>query len=263
MKNWAIVSGASSGIGAATARRLAAAGWGVVLVARNAESLAGIAAEIRASGGRAVAMPADAANGSAVDSVVKRVAEECGPADVLVNCAGAGEWRFIEETSSEQIHAMMGAPFFAAFHFSRAVMPEMLRRRRGLIIHVNSPVSSMGWPGATGYMCARWALRGLHEALGFDLAGTGVRSSHVVFGKVASEYFAHNPGSEERLPRIARWVPTLTPEACAEVLNSVVERPRREVYHPFMLRVFAWANRLAPAVVRSLSIRTGRSHLGS
>lgn len=260
MKNWAVVSGASSGIGAATARKLAHAGWSVVLVARNAEALRAIESEIRGSGGRALAIAGDAADGVAMKTLIDRVAQECGPVDVLVNCAGAGEWRFIEETSPTQIRTMMDAPFFAAFHLSHAVMPEMLERRHGLIIHVNSPVSSMGWPGATGYMCARWALRGLHESLCLDLAGTGVRSSHVVFGKTSSDYFVNNPGSEERLPRIATLVPTITPEACANVILSVAERPRREVHYPFMLRLFAWANHFAPAVVRTLAIRTGRRH---
>lgn len=259
-RKWAIVSGASSGIGAATARKLAKEGWGVALLARGADALAKVATEIRSGGGVARSYPTDAGDGAAVDATVRKIAAECGPVDLLVNGAGAGEWRFIEETSPADVRRMMDAPFFAAFHLTRAVMPEMLRRGCGLIVHVNSPVSSMGWPGATGYMAARWALRGLHEALTLDLAGTGVRSSHVVFGKVTSDYFANNPGSEERLPTIAKWIPLTTPETCADVIASVVRRPRREVFHPFMLRIFAAANAVFPGVVRALTIRTGRRH---
>lgn len=260
-KKWAVVSGASSGIGAATAKALARDGWGVVLLARNRDALEQVANGIRSSGGIAVVASVDASDGSATIVAARRIETECREIDVLVNCAGAGEWRFIEETTPERIRGMMDAPFFAAFHMTHAFMPGMLRRRRGLVIHVNSPVSSMGWPGATGYMAARWALRGLHEALCLDLAGTGVRSSHVVFGKVSSDYFKNNPGSEERLPRIAKMVPVLSPEECAEVIRKVVRRPRREVFHPFMLRLFAFTNRFFPRVVESLAVRTGRKRL--
>jgi uncharacterized protein len=253
---WAVISGASSGIGAASARRLASEGWSVILVARNEVALEKVAAAIRAKGGRAVVIPADASDGTAVLNLAKRVASECGPVDLLVNAAGAGAWRFIEETSPSDLKSMMDAPFSAAFHLTHAFMAEMLRRRKGLILHVNSPVSSMGWPGATGYMAARWALRGLHEALTLDLAGTGVRSSHVVFGKTASDYFSNNPGSEERLPTIAKWVPLLDPEDCAAVISKVVRHPRREIFYPFQLLFFAWINKLIPGVVRFLAVRT-------
>jgi short-subunit dehydrogenase len=254
---WAVVSGASSGIGAATAKGLAKDGWGVVLLARNPAALEAVEREIREVGGWARAIPTDAADGSAVEAAANRIAAECGPVELVVNAAGAGRWRFIEETSPEDVRTMMDAPFFAAFHLTRAFMPEMLRRARGHVIHVNSPVSSMGWPGATGYMAARWALRGLHEALCLDLVGTGVRSTHVVFGKTKSDYFVNNPGSEERLPTIAKWVPEITPERCAEVIRALVRRPRREFFYPFRLRVFARLNRFFPSVVRALSVRTG------
>jgi short-subunit dehydrogenase len=157
---------------------------------------------------------------------------------------------------------MMDAPYFSAFNLTHAFMPEMLRRKSGLVIHVNSPASALSWPGATGYTAARWALRGLHEALSLDLAGTGVRSSHVVFGKVTSEYFKNNPDSEKHLPGIAKLVPLLSPEECAEVIARTAEHPRREVIHPFMLRAFYWMNAVTPGLVRELAVRTGRRHDG-
>jgi short-subunit dehydrogenase len=256
----AVVSGASSGIGAATAKALARTGWRVILVARSVDALSRVESEIRNAGGDAVSMPTDASDGKAVLDLAKNVLRGHGVPDLVVNGAGAGTWRFIEETSPDQAREMMDAPYFAAFHLSQAFMPEMLRRRSGLILHVNSPASALSWPGATGYTAARWALRGLHEALALDLAGTGVRSVHVVFGKVTSDYFANNPDSEKHLPGIAKIVPLLSPEECAEVILRAVARPRREVIHPWTLRVFYWMNALMPGVVRSLAVRTGRRH---
>lgn len=255
-----LITGASSGIGEAAARRLARDGARVILVARNEAALGKIASEIGAAGGTAHVYAVDAGDGEGVLRVSARIEQELGTPDVLINNAGAGEWRFIEETSPAQARAMADAPFFAAVHFTRAFMPGMLARRSGHVIHVNSPVSGLGWPGATVYMAVRWALRGFHEALTLDLAGTGVRSTHVVFAKVRSRYFENNPGSEERLPMIARLVRTLDPSECAEVLARVVRRPRRQVIFPFTLRAFYWMYAVMPGVVRWLAVRTGRRH---
>jgi NADP-dependent 3-hydroxy acid dehydrogenase YdfG len=256
----AVVTGASSGIGAATARALAREGWQVVLVARRAERLETLAAEIAAAGGEARAEVLDAADGPAVMAMAERVRAEWGTPSLVVNSAGAGKWRFLEETQVEEIVEMMGAPYLAAANVSRAFIEDMMAREAGLFIHVGSPASVMPWPGATAYTASRWALRGLHEALCQDLRGTGVRSSLVYFGEVSSEYFEANPGSQEHIPTLAAPIPLSTPERCAEVLLQVVRRPRRVVFHPFALRPMAWLAAISPGPTRWLIARTGRRH---
>jgi short-subunit dehydrogenase len=139
-------------------------------------------------------------------------------------------------------------------------MADMLAAGEGLVIHVGSPASLMPWPGATAYTASRWALRGLHEALCMDLAGTGVRSSLVYFGEVSSEYFEANPGSREHIPTIGGWIPVSSPEQCAQVLLGVVRHPRRVVFHPFGLRLMWWMARLSPGPTRWLITKTGRRH---
>jgi len=258
-KSLAVISGASSGIGAATARLLVQKGWKVILLARNKEALEKLASEL--ASGSAVAMAVDASDGDAVLKASAEILLHHGTPDVLVHCAGAGTWRFIEETSPQDIHQMMNAPFMAAFHLNHAFMQPMLERRSGHLIHVNSPVSQLGWPGATGYMAVRFALRGLHEALRMDLYGTGIKTSHIVFSKVKSAYFVNNPGSEERLPAIARMVPELSPEQCAKVIFKLIQKPRAEVVYPTMLKMFYVMNKVAPGLVRLLAVKTGRRHL--
>lgn len=256
----AVVSGASSGIGAATVAALAADGRTVVLVARGRERLETVARSIGKAGGRAVAEALDAADGEQVLALAERVEREVGPVSLLVNSAGIGAWSFLEETAPEETEAMIGAPYLAASHLSRAFLPAMLERRAGLIVHVGSPASRIPWPGATSYSAARWALRGLHEALCQDLVGTGVRSCHVVFGEVSSPYFEHNRVPREHVPRLGRMIPVTTPERCAEVILRAVRRPRREIVHPFMLRLFYVMAAVAPAPTRWLVARTGRRH---
>ena len=256
----AVVTGASSGIGAATAKALARDGWRLVLVARRAERLDELAASIAEAGGEAKAEALDAADGPAVMAMAERVRAEWGAPSLVINSAGAGEWRFLEETSVEEIVEMMGAPYLAAANISRAFIEDMMARKQGLFIHVGSPASVMPWPGATAYTASRWALRGLHEALCQDLRGTGVRSSLVYFGEVSSEYFEANPGSHEHIPKLAAPIPLSTPERCAEVLLKVVYRPRRVVFYPFALRFMAWLAAITPGTTRWLIARTGRRH---
>jgi len=256
----AVVTGASSGIGAETAKALARDGWRVVLVARRAERLEELAAEITVSGGKAKAEALDAADGPAVMAMAERVRAEWGAPSLVINSAGAGEWRFLEETSVGGIVEMMGAPYLAAANISRAFIEGMMARKKGLLIHVGSPASVMPWPGATAYTASRWALRGLHEALCQDLRGTGVRSSLVYFGEVSSEYFEANPGSHEHIPKIGSWMPVSTPERCAEALLKIVRRPKRVVFYPFSLRFMAWLAAISPGPTRWLIARTGRRH---
>ena len=152
----AVITGASSGIGAATARLLGKHGYRVVLVARNRAALDEVAAGI---GSQAAVEACDASEGDAVVAMAERVRRDHGVPDVIVNSAGAGAWHWIEDTPPAEALAMMRAPYFAAFNLSHAFMSEMLERDSGVLIHVNSPVSFATWPGCTGYAAARWALR--------------------------------------------------------------------------------------------------------
>jgi NADP-dependent 3-hydroxy acid dehydrogenase YdfG len=255
-----LITGASSGIGAATAEALASRGWRTILVARNHERLAEVEARIATQQGQAVVEALDCADGDAVLAMATRVTSEFGAPHLIVASAGAGCWCFIEEAPPAEGVQMMGAPYLAAYNVVHAFMAGMLQRRSGHIIHVGSPAAFMPWPGATGYTATRWALRGLHEALCQDLVATGVRSSHVVFGEVSSDYFTNNPDSHQHLPKIAGLVPVTSPSRCAEVILGVIRRPRRLIMYPFMLRLFYWQSLAVPWFVRWLLHRTGRRH---
>jgi short-subunit dehydrogenase len=258
-----VVTGASSGIGAATARALARRRVrAVALVARGAEALGQVAAEVRALGAEAVVCPADLADAAAAEGAARAVVAAAGVPDVLVNNAGAGRWLFVEETPPGEEAQMMAAPYFAAFNATRAFLPGMLARGSGRIVNVTSPAAYAPWAGATGYIAARWAMRGFGEALRADLHGSGVGVTLFTPGKVSSSYFEHNPGAEERIPGIARLFRTLTPEEAAEALVRAIERDAREVVTPALLRLTVWFQRLFPGAVRGLMIRTGATGAG-
>lgn len=254
----AVITGASSGIGAAAAHALAARGYRLVLIARSADKLAAVASAID---GDAIVEPIDASDGQAVLDMAARIRDQHGVPDVIVNSAGAGTWKYIEDTPPGEALAMMGAPYLAAYNVTHAFMADMLERGFGVVIHVGSPASAFPWPGATGYTASRWALRGLHESLRQDLRGTGVHSCHVVFGKVSSEYFDNNPDTEQHIPSIARMVRTVSAAECGEVIARLAARPRSDVRYPFMLRMFYWSFAVMPWLTRWLLRATGRKRL--
>lgn len=249
MKKTVLITGASSGVGAAAARQFARKGYQVILVARNDTRLASIAEEI---GPAATWIACDASSGASVEALAQRVINEVGVPDIIIHSAGLGQWKRIEDTSPEEAHQMIGAPYLAAYNITQVFMNAMLDRDSGVVVHVNSPACFMPWPSSVGYTASRFALRGLHEALRQDLAGTGVKSCHVVFGRIDSEYFQNNPGVVGKMPGIASTIRTVSSEECGRLLVKVAERPRRQVVYPFMMRMYYWTNAVAPWLTRWL-----------
>jgi uncharacterized protein len=137
----AVVTGASSGIGAATARALGAQGWAVALAARRSDRLAQVARDVEEAGGQALIAPLDAAQGTAVLALRDRVLARFGVPDVIVNAAGAGRWLWMEDTPPADFETMLGAPLRAAWNTSHAFMADMLSAGAGVIVHVGSPAS--------------------------------------------------------------------------------------------------------------------------
>lgn len=233
-----------------------------MLLARSAGKLNELVEEI---GDSARAFAVDCSDREAVHAVAKQIGREVGTPDVIINNAGAGRWLFFDETDAHEFEQMMGAPFFAAVFTTRAFLPAMIERGRGVVVNVNTPIAFVPWQSATGYGAARWALRGLSELLRADLVDTGVSVVQVVPGLVSSGYLAHNPGVEEALPRIVRLIPTQTPEQVAAVILRAIEGERRLVFTPFMLRLLMAARHFAPGLLSWVVRQTGpqRTPVGS
>ena len=252
-----LITGASSGIGAATARAAAQEGARVILLARTQANLEAVAGEIRTGGGRAVVFPVDLTDAEAVSAVAAQVTAELGTPDIIFNNAGTGRWLFAEETSPQDAVSMMAAPYFAAFFVTRAFLPAMLERDSGYIVAMTSAAAWMAWPGATAYTAGRWAMRGFAAALRADLASTHIRTMLVTLAKVKSSYWENNPGSEERVPGVQSVLPVLMPEQAAAAIIQGIKRDKREVAAPLMLRITLLMAHLFPYVPRWLMTSTG------
>lgn len=252
-----LITGGSSGIGASTAHLLAKQGAHVLLVARGKDALDEQAETIRRAGGTVTTFPCDLSEVDQIVALGEAVRSSVGTPDIVVNNAGAGLFMYLDETEPSELAAMTALPYQAALLVTREFLPAMLARGSGWVVTVNSPVSRMPWPGATGYAGSRWALRGMTTALRMDLRGTGIGVSEVVPGKVRSEYFANNPGAEDRIPRIASLVPELSTEQVAVAIRDAIVKERREVLLPWQLKAFDLNARLLPALTEWLSWRTG------
>jgi len=255
----ALITGASSGIGEATAKRCAASGAHVALVARNADRLDAVAAAIRRDGGSATPFVADLADAAAVAEVSVRIARDLGTPDILVNNAGAGRWLPLIETTAEEAYAMIAVPYLAAFNLTRAFLPGMLSRGSGTIAFVTSPASFLAWPNASGYIAARRAVAGLADALRAEVKGSGVTVTLVVLGTVDSPYWRHNPGSREHLPASnPALLPALTTQEAAEAIFTGVETGARMVVKPPIYRALFVLNAIAPRLVARQLRRAAR-----
>jgi len=252
-----LITGASSGIGAEMARRFARIGDRVLLLARDEEKLKQVAEEINLQGGQADIFSLDIGDYEAVIEVSGRIKSDIGIPDIIINNAGGGKWRFIEETDYQEVVNMVAAPYLGAFFITKAFMQEMLIRNSGHIVNVTSFAAVVPFSGATGYIAARKAMIGFHEALTADLYRTKLKTSLAYFAKVESSFWEHNPGSEERLPLAQKMIPVIPTEQAAEAIVKGVKKGKRKISAPFMIRVVEFLTYMTPFITRFIMNKTG------
>lgn len=253
----AVVTGATSGIGKATAKRLAADGSHVALLARTESDLKSVAAAIRDDGGAASVFPVDLADRAAVEAAADRIVATVGDPDILVNSAGIGDWLAAWETDPGQFERIMSVTVFGAYNLARRVLPAMLAQNRGHLVTIESPVAYAPLPGATAYQTARYALRGLTESLRVDLHSTDVGVTSVIPGVVDTEYFERNDNVEERLPGTDTALHKIAPEAVADGVVTGIRTGTTRVYVPKKLRLLLAARRVFPNWVDAATARFG------
>lgn len=254
-----LITGPSSGIGAAIAKAMSRAGAArVLLLARTEQWLQEVAGEIEAAGDKASVYPVDLSDAAAVQEIARRILDQDGVPDILINNAGTGRWRSLPENAVEEIAQSMALPYFAAAWLTRALLPAMLERGSGQIVNISSVASRMAWPGATAYIAACRAMRGFSDALRADLCGTRIGVTHYESGPINSPYWRNNRGSRERVPGVARLqVPALTEQEVAQAVAAGVARNKRFVVVPTQLRLVYLLHLFFPWLVQWLMTRTG------
>ncbi len=182
----ALVTGASQGIGRATALALAQAGAKVACAARNAEKLAGVVAEIAAAGGEAFAVPMDVADSGQIKAGFKQVLERFGRLDILVNNAAITRDALAVRMKSEDWDAVLRTNLTGAHVCIQQALAVMIRQRSGRIINVASIVAEMGNAGQANYVAAKAGLVGLTKAIAIEIASRNITVNAVAPGFITT-----------------------------------------------------------------------------
>ncbi len=224
-----LVTGASSGIGAALAVMLAEHGARVGVVARRAERLQEVVARCRAAGAEAEMWVADLGDLDRAVEVVEQAWRHFGVLDVLVNNAAIPKRRPVTELTPEELEQVMRINFMAPARMTMAVLPKMLERDSGMIVNVSSLGGRLGILHETSYSASKFALCGWSEALALDLWNTGVEVRLIIPGPIDTEIW-DQPDNETPLYD----GPLEPPETVAADIIGAIEGDSFEVYSPDM-----------------------------
>jgi short-subunit dehydrogenase len=243
-----IITGASSGIGEATARQFAQAGYCVVLAARRVERLQSLLDEVVQMGGEGLVVPTDVCQLVDIENLVSLTMDRFGRIDVLFNNAGIGRFKWLEDLSVEEIENLIRINLMGVIYTSRAVLPHMIKRRSGSIINMVSIAGLIGSPTYSIYAASKYAVRGFSEALRREVAVFGIRVSGIYPGAVSTEFANHTQA--KRKTRIT--TPSVLRLSSADVARAVVglvQRPRRMLVLPWFMHLAVWINSLSAWLV--------------
>lgn len=228
-----VITGASSGIGAATAQLLASRGYPVALGARRGDRLAELVAEIRAAGGEAFAHSLDVTNDDSVAAFAAAVAGDLGNVEIVISNAGVTAPGALHEISSERFADELDLNLVGAHRIARAFVPGMVDRLRGDVVLISSDVAVRARPFMAAYAASKWGLEGMAAAMQMELEGTGVRVSVVrpgpTWSEIGNEWPAEAGGKvlESWVHfGLARHPHFLKATALAEAIHTVVSAPR-------------------------------------
>jgi short-subunit dehydrogenase len=244
-----LITGASSGIGAATARLFCERGWRAVLAARRQDRLDELLLEIQGKGGTAFAVPTDVSAADQLESLVKSSMERFGHIDVLFNNAGFGRLDWLENLDvQEDIANQIEVNLIACIQLARLVLPQMIARRNGVIINMSSLAGWIGTPSYSVYAASKFGLRGFTEALRREVGVFGVKVCGIYPGGVESE-FAEKAHIRRRTRLTTPGWLRLEAVDVAQAVWSLALRPRRTLILPRPMLFAVWANSLFPGLL--------------
>ena len=225
----ALVTGATAGIGRATAFALGRAGYRVGVCARTAGPVDALVAELRAEGIAAAGRAADVGRAEPVEALVKAVVAELGPVDTLINNAGIAIIRPLTELSVEEWDATMATNLRSLFLVTRAVLPGMLERRSGIIVNVASLAGRNPLVGGTAYTASKHAVLGFSKSLMLEVRKHGVRVLAICPGSV-------NTAMIRNIRSPSREGEMLEPQDVAQAILDAVRMPARAMVSEIDIR---------------------------
>ncbi|MBN1148306.1 MAG: SDR family oxidoreductase [Anaerolineales bacterium] len=244
-----LITGASSGIGAATARLFASQGYRLVLAARRLERLQALAGEIQAGGGQALPIQADLGRLEDIQELAKAALEGFGQVNLLFNNAGFGRLDWLEELHPRaDVQEQLQVNLSGSIWLTQAILPHMVARRQGHIINMCSVAGLLAPPTYSVYAASKFGLRGFSQALGREVGVYGVHVSVIYPGGVATEFSQRARIRRKTGSTTPAWL-RLSAEQVAQAVLNLARRPRRSLVIPWPMRLAVWANELFPGLV--------------
>lgn len=223
LKKWAFITGATAGIGEATARRLAGEGYALILNGRRLDRLEKLQAELPTETSLA---PFDVRDRRAVEHFATNQKELLKKVDVLVNNAGLAKGtEKLQDGDPLDWEIMIDTNVKGLLYLTRAILPHMLERKSGHIVNLGSVAGRWVYPGGAVYCATKFAVRALSEGLRMDLLGTPIRVTNIEPGMAETEFSVVRLGSKEQADRVYQGMRPLTAEDLAETLSWVISRP--------------------------------------
>ncbi|HEY0531284.1 MAG TPA: SDR family oxidoreductase [Actinoplanes sp.] len=258
MTRVSVVTGASGGIGRATARALAARGDAVALIARGEDGLAAAAEDVRRAGGTPLPLPVDMADFAAVDEAAEQVEKDLGPIDLWVNDAFSSVFARFVDIDMAEFRRTTEVSYLGYVYGTKAALSRMLPRDRGVIVQVGSALAYRGIPLQSAYCGAKHAIQGFHESLRVELLHDR-RNVHVTMVQMPAVNTPQFSWVLSRLPRKAQPVPPIyQPEVAAKAVLYAADHPkRREYWVGGSTAATLAANALAPGILDRYLARTG------
>jgi NAD(P)-dependent dehydrogenase (short-subunit alcohol dehydrogenase family) len=253
-----VITGASAGVGRATAREFARRGWNVCGLARDAERLAAMSEEVRRFGSRALAVPVDVADAEAVLAAADRVVDEWGRIDVWVNCAMVTVYGPVRDMTAPEYRRVMEVTYLGCVHGTLAALGHMRRQRAGTIVQVGSALAYRAIPLQSAYCAAKFAARGFTDSLRSELIAerSPIRLTMVQLPAVNTPQF---DWARNHMPLKPQPVgPVFQPEPIARAIFDAAQTAPREVWigRPTVLAILA--NMIAPGFLDRVLARTAQ-----
>ncbi len=251
------ITGASSGIGRATARLFAARGWNVGLIARDEAGLEAARREVVAAGGKGCVAVADVSDLHLLDAAASRVERVLGPIDVWVNDAGVSAYGAFLDVTPAEFQRVTDVTYGGVVNGTRVALARMKPRNRGTVVNLGSVIAFRAAPLQSPYSGAKFAVRGFSEAVRSELLGerSAVRVSMVHPPSVNTLFFSHAASHLDAPPRGPR--PVVQPEVVADAIHLAATTDRRDVKVSGPTVQMALANVLAPGLLDRLLGRFG------
>ena len=223
----ALVTGAGSGVGRATALALAAAGLRVALVGRGPAALEETARLVRERGGRALVTPADVADEAMVEAAVGRTVAELGGVDVLVTAAAVGLYGRVERYALGDWQSTLATNLPGVFLCSRAVLRPMRERGGGAIVAIASGAGKQGYPGLAAYSASKFGLIGFTQSLAAEVSDDGIKVSTILPGSILTGFAGADVAAKQAAAARDPGKKHLEPEDVAEAVLFLLRQPAR------------------------------------